>query len=101
MGTQPQMTEQMVTTQTTPPPPFEDEGYSHGVTLDSTIMTPRVPTLVEEPINIGTENEGETPEESVEEFAATSSTIEKTAFMKQTGMTLIYVANALEKEAEA
>ena len=101
MGTHPQMTEQMVTTQTTPPPPFEDEGYSHGVTLDSMIMTPRVPTLVEEPINVGIEDEIETPEETLKEFASSSSTLEKTSFMKQAGMTLIYVANALEKESES
>ena len=95
------MTEQTAAAQTTPPPSSKDEGYGRGVTLDSIIMIPRVPTLVQESINVGIKDEAETLEETVEEFAATSSTIEKTAFMKQAGMTLIYVANALEKEAEA
>ena len=40
------------TAQTTPFPPFKDEGYGHGVTLDSMIVTPHVPTLVEESINV-------------------------------------------------
>ena len=65
------------------------------------IVTPRVPTLVEESINVGTWDESETPEETPEEFAATSTILEKTSFMKQIGVTLIYVADALEKEAEA
>ena len=58
------MTEQTATAQTTTPPPSEDEGYGHGVTLDSMIVTPRVPTLVEESINVGTDDEAETPEET-------------------------------------
>ena len=61
------------------------------------IVTPRVPTLVEDSINVGTEDEAETPEESAEEFTATSSTIEKTTFMKQARVTLIYVAKTLGK----
>ena len=97
----PQVTEQTAATQTNPPPPSEDKGYGHGVTLDSMIVTPCVPTLVEESINVRTEDEAETLEETVEEFAATSSTIKKTTFMKQAGMTLIYVANTIEKEAES
>ena len=55
MSEQPQMTEQTATAQTTTPPPFEDEGYGHGVTLDSMIVTPRVPILVEESTNVRTE----------------------------------------------
>ena len=62
------------------------------------IVTPCVPTLVEESINVGIGNEVETPEETPEEFTATSTTLEKTSFMKQNGVTLIYVADALEKK---
>ena len=69
------------------------------------IVTPRVPTLVEESINVGTEDEAETPEETLEEtpqeFAASSSTLEKTSFRKQTVITLIYIADAFEKQAES
>ena len=65
------------------------------------IVTPRVPTLVEESINVGTEDEDETPEETPQEFAVSSSTLEKTSFMKQSGTTLIYIADAFEKEAES
>ena len=106
------MTEQAATTQNAHPPssedpqnasplPSQDEGYGHGITLDSMIVTPRVPTLVEESTNIGTEGECETSEEIAVEFVANSSTSEKAAFMKQAAVTLIYVANAIEKESEA
>ena len=47
VSAQPQMTEQTAAVQNTPPTPSEDEGYGHGITLDSMIVTPRVPTLVE------------------------------------------------------
>ena len=32
----------------------QDEGYDHGVSIDSMIITPRVPTLSEQAPNIGT-----------------------------------------------
>ena len=86
--------------QTTPPPPAKDEGYGHGVTIDSMIVAPCVPTLVEESTNVGTKDEGKTLEETTREFATTSSTLGKTSFMKQYAMTLIYIAEAFEKEAE-
>ena len=44
------------------------------------IVTLRVPTLVEESINVGIEGESETPEETAEEFVANSSTSEKGSF---------------------
>ena len=65
------------------------------------IVTPCVLTLVEESINVGIEDEAETLEETSQAFATSSSTIEKTSFMKQTGMTLIYIAHASEKEVES
>ena len=65
------------------------------------IVTPLIPTLVEESINIGTECEFETPEETAKEFVANSSTNKKAAFMKQAGVTLIYVAISIEKESDA
>ena len=65
------------------------------------IATPRLPTLVEESINVGTEDEADTLEETPQEFAASSSTLERTSFMKQTGMTLMYIADAFEKEVES
>ena len=96
----PLVIEQPVATQNTPPPssegpqnasplPYEDEGYGHRITLDSMIMTPRVPTLVEESTNIGTEGESKTLEETAKEFVANSFTSKKVAFMKQAGVTLI------------
>ena len=63
------------------------------------IVTPRVPTLVEESINVGTKDEADTPKETPQEFAASSSTLEMTSFMKHTGIMLIYIADAFEKEA--
>ena len=57
--------------QNTFPLPSQDEGYGHGITLDSMIVTPRVPTLVEESTNIRTEGESETPEEITENFLPT------------------------------
>ena len=45
-------------------------------------VTPRVPILFEESINVGKKDKGETLEENPEEFASTSSTLEKTSFMK-------------------
>ena len=65
------------------------------------IVTPRAPTSVKELINVGTRDEAETPEETLEEFATTSTILEKNSFMKQAGITLIYVVDALEKEAKA
>ena len=46
------------------------------------IATPHLPTLVEESINVGTEEEAETLEETPQEFATSSSTLERTSFMK-------------------
>ena len=89
------MTEQ--TAQNTPPPPSKDEGYGHGITLDSMIVTPRVPTLVEDSTDVGTEGEPDTPEG----FAANSSMSEKGAFMKQSAVTLIYIVDAIKKESQA
>ena len=36
------------------PPAFQDEGYGHGVSIDSMIVTPRVPILGEQLPNVGT-----------------------------------------------
>ena len=36
------------------PSTFQDEGYGHGVSIDSMIVTPRVPTLGEQLPNVGT-----------------------------------------------
>ena len=33
---------------TSTPPTSQDEGYVHGVSIDSMIVTPRIPTLVEQ-----------------------------------------------------
>ena len=101
MGAQPQMIEQMAATQTTPPPPSKDKGYGHGVTLDSMIVTPRVPTLVEESINVGTEEETETSTETSKEFAATTPFSNKISYLNQFTVTKIHVvavAAAMEKE---
>ena len=57
--------------------------------------------MVEESINVGTEDEAETPKDTPQEFVATSFTLDKTSFMKQIRVTLIYIADALEKEAES
>ena len=62
------------------------------------IMTPRVPTLVEDSTNVGTEEKVEIPEETPQEFAANSSISDKVGFMKQSAVTLIYVTEAIEKE---
>ena len=91
------MTEQTTAAQNTPPPPSEHEGYGHRITLDSMIITTCVPTFVEESTNAGTEGEPKTPEK----FVANFSTSEKVAFMKQSAFTLIYVADAIEKESWA
>ena len=82
ISAEPQMTEQTATAQNTPPHPSEDEGYGHRISLDSMIVTPRVPTLVEESTDVGTKGEPETLEETLEGFATNSSTSEKVAFMK-------------------
>ena len=76
------MTEQAAAARNTPPPPSEDEDYGHGITLDSMIVAPRVLTLVEESINVGTEGESKTLEETTEEFVANSSTSKNANFMK-------------------
>ena len=87
--------------QNTPHPPlFEDKGYGHGITLDFMIVTSRVPTLVEDSTDAGTEGEPETPKETPEGFVANSSTCEIVAFMKQSVVTLIYIVNAIEKESQ-
>ena len=62
------------------------------------IVTPYIPTLVEESTNVGTEGELKTLEETAKEFVANSSTSEKVAFMKQSVVTLIYVVNVIKKE---
>ena len=65
VSVEPQVTEQAATVQSTPPPPSEDfqntsllpsqdEGYGHGITLDSMIVTPCVPSLVEDSTDVGT-----------------------------------------------
>ena len=41
------------------PPAFQDEGYGHGISIDSMIVTPRVPILGESLPNIGTNKETE------------------------------------------
>ena len=46
------------------------------------IVNPRVPTLVEESINVGTKDEADTPQETPEEFSVSSSILERTSFMK-------------------
>ena len=108
VNVEPQVIEQAATTQSTPPSfkdfqntsplPFQDEGYGCGITLDSMIVTPRVPTLVKDATDVGTKGENEAPEETTQEFVASSSISEKVGFMKQSGVTLIYVAEAIEKE---
>ena len=35
------------------PPISQDEGYNHGVSINSIIVTPRVPTLSEQSPNVG------------------------------------------------
>ena len=47
---------------------------------------------------MGTEEEAEIPEETPQECAASSSINEKVGFAKQSVVTLIYVADAIEKE---
>ena len=44
------------------PPTFQDEGYGHGVSIDSMITTPRVPILGEQLPNVGTNIDAEPPE---------------------------------------
>ena len=61
-------------------------------------MTPRVPTLVEDLTDVGTEEETETPEETPQEFTANASISDKVSFMKQSVVTTINVAKAVEKE---
>ena len=65
------------------------------------IVAFRVPTMVENSTDVGIEGEPETSEETPEGFAANSSTSEKVAFMKQSAVTLIYVADAIWKESQA
>ena len=87
------MVEQATTAQSTPPPPFEnllntsslpsqDEGYGHGITLDSMIATPRVSILIEDSTDVGTEKEIETLEETPQEFDANAPLRDKVGFLK-------------------
>ena len=62
------------------------------------IVTPRIPTLVEDSTDVGTEEETETPEETPQEFAANASISDKVSFMKQSAITKIYVTEAIKKE---
>ena len=101
VSTEHQMTEQAVAAQNTPPPSSEDKGYGHRIILDSMIVTPRIPTLVEDSTDVRIEREPETSEEIQEGFAANSSSSEKVDFMKQSTVTLIYVANVVENESQA
>ena len=64
------------------------------------IVTPRVPTLVEVSTDVGTE-EIEIPEETPQEFAASSSLSKKVGFMKQYAVTLIYVVDAKRKNSKS
>lgn len=41
----------------TPPLPTSDEGYGYGVSLDSMIVTPCVPILIEDTTNVGISEE--------------------------------------------
>ena len=41
------------------PPAFQDEGYGHGISIDSMIVTPRVPILGEPLPNVGAHIEAE------------------------------------------
>ena len=85
--------------QNTSPLPSQDDGY--GITLDSMIVIPRVPTLVEGSTDVGTEGELDTPEVTPQGFTANSSMSENATFMKQFAVTLIYVVDAIEKESQA
>ena len=67
----PLMVEQTTTTQNTSPPPSEDlqntsplPSQDEGYGLDSMIVTPRIPILVEDSTDVGTEEETEIPEET-------------------------------------
>ena len=62
------------------------------------IVTPWVLTLVEDSTNVGTEEETKTPEETPQEFASNASITDKVTFIKQSAVTMIYVAEAIEKE---
>ena len=64
------------------------------------IITPFVPTLVEETTSVGIESENEAPGEDQKEFATTASIADKASFIKQSVVTMIYIMNALEQEAE-
>ena len=41
------------------PPASQDEGYGHGISIDSMIVTPRVPILGEPLLNVGTNTKAE------------------------------------------
>ena len=64
------------------------------------IMTPRIPTLVENSTNVGTEEETETSIEPPEEFAATAPFNDKIGFLKQAAVTIMHIAAAIEKECQ-
>ena len=60
----------------------------------------RVPTLVEDSTNVGTEEEAETSTETPEEFATTVPVSDKISSLKQAAITTIHIAEAMEKEFE-
>ena len=61
------------------------------------IVTPHVPTLVEDSTNVGTEEEAETSTETPEEFATTVPVSDKISSLNKAAITTIHIAEAMEK----
>ena len=74
------------------PPTSQDEGYGHGVSIDSMIVTPRVPTLGEQLPNVGTNTDVE-PEEILQSN-------NKFDLLKQVVSVVVATTFSIEKDLE-
>ena len=74
------------------PPTSQDEGYSYGVSIDSMIITPHVPTLGEQSPNVGTSTDAE-PQEIPQNN-------NKFNFLKRAITILVSTASSIEKDFE-
>ena len=83
-----------------PPPTSQDEGYGHGVSTDSMIVTPCVPMLGERSTNVGTK-EVTTPNEALAqqtEFDQTAHLDDKLLFWKRAAMMIVSAIVPIEKD---
>ena len=83
-----------------PPLASQDEGYAHGVNIDSMIVTPCVPMLGEPSTNMGIEETtkpNEAPAQQAD-FDQTTHFNDNLLFLKQAAMMIVSIAVSIEKD---